>query len=132
MASFLTTTYSFATAVGGVFLILSCLFTHIEAPKVGFLFASKDLEGSGLADAIGAHKAKHLPRARRGQAVQFEGIGTVAVSCVLLQVTGQVDDIDGLKWAFLHTHHTCWCSQYQAGHTAHEIHFLKSATTRRV
>ena len=60
---------------------------YIEASQVGFLFACKDLEGSRLADTIGAYKTKDLSRPRGGQAVELEGVGTVPMGGVFLQVT---------------------------------------------
>ena len=33
--------------------------------------------------------------------MQLERVGTVAVSGVLLQVAGEIDDANGLKWTFL-------------------------------
>ena len=35
--------------------------------------------------------------------MQFERVSIVAVGLLLLQIAGQVDDLDGFKWAFLKT-----------------------------
>ena len=80
-------------------LLLLC--TDAVSTEIWFLFPGQDLECCGLPDPIGAHEAQHLPRARRRQTVQLEGVGTVAVSGVFLQVARQIDDGDGFEWTFL-------------------------------
>lgn len=60
--------------------------THVKSAQVRLLLPGKDLEGGGLADAVGANESKHLPWAWHGEAVQLEGVGTVPVCGVLLQV----------------------------------------------
>ena len=57
-----------------------------ELPEIGLLLPSKNLEGSGLADAVGADEAEHLPRPGDGQSVQLEGILGVPVSCTFLKI----------------------------------------------
>ena len=52
-----------------------------------------------LAYAVGADEAEHLAGTGHRQTVEFEGVGTVPVSCVALQVLGQVDDVDGFEGA---------------------------------
>jgi len=75
--------------------------THRVLPKVRLLFAGQDLESSGLADAVGAHQSQHHPWTRSGEAMELERVGTVTVGSVFCKVAGQVDNVDGLKWAFL-------------------------------
>jgi hypothetical protein len=41
--------------------------------------------------------------AQRDRPVELEGVGTIAVSGLLLKVLGKVDDHDGIEWAFLRT-----------------------------
>ena len=76
-------------------------FSHPKSSQVWLLLPSQDLESCGLADAIGTHQTEHLPRTGSRQTVQLEGVGAIAVSRVLFQVTWQVDDSDRLKWTFL-------------------------------
>lgn len=33
--------------------------------------------------------------------MQLEGVSTVAVSCIFLQVAREIDNVDGVKWTFL-------------------------------
>ena len=40
---------------------------NLEAAEVGLELASEDLQRSGFADAVGAHKPKHLPGPGRWQ-----------------------------------------------------------------
>lgn len=35
---------------------------HLETPQVGFELAGEHFEGSGLANAVGAHEPQHLTR----------------------------------------------------------------------
>ena len=35
--------------------------------------------------------------------VQLEGVRSVTMSCIFIQVLGQIDNLNGLKWAFLHS-----------------------------
>ena len=37
----------------------------------------------------------------QGVPVQFEGVGTISVCSLLFQILRQVDDHDGIEWAFL-------------------------------
>ena len=62
-----------------------------------------------LTDTVGADKSQYLSGSRHGEAVQFEGVGAVAVSGVALKVLGKVDDLDGLERTLLHssTHSPC-------------------------
>ena len=75
--------------------------THRVTSQVGFLFSGEDFERRGLADAVGADQAQHLARPRDGQPVQLERVLRVPVCRVLLQVTRQVQDVDGVEGAFL-------------------------------
>lgn len=33
--------------------------------------------------------------------MELEGVGTVTMGCILLQVAWKINDVNGLKWAFL-------------------------------
>ena len=60
--------------------------------EVGLHLASKDLEGGTLADAVGADEAEDLTGTGHGEPMKLEGIGTVSVGGVALEILGKVDD----------------------------------------
>ena len=66
-------------------------------PQIGLHLPRQNLERRTLADAIGAHESQHLTGPWHGEPVQLEAVGPIAVRGVLLQVLGQVDDVDGLE-----------------------------------
>lgn len=70
-------------------------------PQVGLQLARKDLDGSGLACAVGSHETEDLALSGYGDAVEFEGVGTLPVGGLLLEVCGDVDDLDGGKGALI-------------------------------
>lgn len=72
---------------------------HIKAPEVGLELAREDLECGRLADTVRADEAEDLARARRGQSMELERVGRVAVRHLRLEVGRQVDDVDRLKRA---------------------------------
>lgn len=82
-------------------MLESIPFSHPISSQVWFLLPRQDLESCGFANAVGTHKAEHLPRAGSWQTVQLEGVGTITVGRVLFQVTWQVNDGDCLKRTFL-------------------------------
>jgi hypothetical protein len=71
----------------------------LEPPEVRLRLAGQDAQGSGLADAVGADEAEHLTWPRNGQPVELESVRAIAVSRLLVQVLGQVDDGNGLEGA---------------------------------
>lgn len=75
----------------------------VEAAEVGLELARQNLQGSGLTDAIGSNKAKDKAGAGDWQAMKLEGIGAITVYSLLVQGSRQIDDVDGLEGAFLHT-----------------------------
>mmetsp|Transcript_88724 Transcript_88724/g.249901 ORF Transcript_88724/g.249901 Transcript_88724/m.249901 type:complete len:297 (+) Transcript_88724:924-1814(+) len=84
------------------------IWRGLESPQVRLQLARQHGEGRRLADAIGTDKAQNLPRPGRRQAVQLEGVRTIAVGGVLGQVLRQVDDADRLKGALLHADATAY------------------------
>ena len=48
--------------------------------EVGFLLAGEDLEGGGLADAVGPHQAQHHARPRHWQPVQLKAVGRISAA----------------------------------------------------
>jgi hypothetical protein len=55
-------------------------------------------------DAIDANESKHCARMRHWQSMQLESIRSVAVRRFLIQIFGQVDDLNGVKWALFDTY----------------------------
>ena len=47
--------------------------------EVGLLLAGEDLEGGGLADAVGPHQPQHHAGTRNRQPVQLEAVGGISV-----------------------------------------------------
>ena len=74
-----------------------------EAAEVGFELSGEDLQGGRFPDPVCADEAENLPGPRHRKPVELEGVWAVAMSGVFVQVFGQVDDLNGLKRAFLHT-----------------------------
>ena len=70
--------------------------------KIGFEFPAQHFEGCGFANAIGSDEAEDLTGTGHGQAVEFEGVGSVAVGGVAVEVFGQIDDLDGFKGTLFH------------------------------
>lgn len=75
----------------------------IEAAQVGLELSCKDLECSRLSDTVGSDQSKNLSRSGDGQTMELERVGRVTVSHLLLQVGGQVDNVDSTEGAALNT-----------------------------
>jgi hypothetical protein len=73
----------------------------VEATQIGLQLAAKNLESRALADAVGADETEDVSGAGHRQAVELEAIGRVAVGDLAFEVGGQVDDGNGVEWAFL-------------------------------
>mmetsp|Transcript_12096 Transcript_12096/g.34597 ORF Transcript_12096/g.34597 Transcript_12096/m.34597 type:complete len:236 (-) Transcript_12096:33-740(-) len=69
--------------------------------EVGLHLAGEDLEGGTFADAVGTDEAENLARTGHGEPMELEGVGTVSVGGVALQILGKVDDGNGLEGALL-------------------------------
>lgn len=69
--------------------------------EIGLHFPRQYLERGTLANAVGAHQSQDLTGTGHGQSMQFEAVGSVAMGGVLLQILGQIDDVDGLKGTLL-------------------------------
>lgn len=69
--------------------------------QIGLQLARQNLQRRTLADTVRSHQAQNLTRSREGKSVQFEAIRTVAMGNLCFEVGGQVDDVDGVKWALL-------------------------------
>lgn len=65
---------------------------RVVLAEVGLHLASKDLEGGTFADAVGADEAEDLTGTGHGEPMELEGIGTVTVGGVALEILGKVDD----------------------------------------
>mmetsp|Transcript_25950 Transcript_25950/g.46796 ORF Transcript_25950/g.46796 Transcript_25950/m.46796 type:complete len:309 (-) Transcript_25950:75-1001(-) len=74
---------------------------RVEAPQIGLHFARQNFEGGGFSDTVRADQAEHLTRPRHGKTMELEAVGSISMRGVLLQIFGQVDDVDGLEWTFL-------------------------------
>jgi hypothetical protein len=73
----------------------------VVAAQVGLELAAENLESGTLANTVGSDKTENLARAGHGQTVKLEGIGTIAMGHLVLEVGGQVDDGDGVEGALL-------------------------------
>ncbi|KAI3494682.1 hypothetical protein L1887_40498 [Cichorium endivia] len=71
----------------------------VVAAEVGLLLARKDLERGRLADTVGADETEHLTGTRGGETVELERVGAVSVRGLVLEVGGQLDNVDGLEGA---------------------------------
>lgn len=72
---------------------------HIVSSQVGLLLASQDLQCCALADTIRAHQPKNLSNTRCRKSMQLEGVGAVSMGGLVLEVGGELNDVDGLKGA---------------------------------
>jgi hypothetical protein len=77
--------------------------TNAEAAKVRFQLTSKNLDGGRFTNTVGTNKTENLTWARGGKTVELELVGTISVGCVLGQVLGQINNLNGLEGALLHT-----------------------------
>ncbi len=68
--------------------------------QVGLHFTREDFECGGFPDTVGTDEAEDLARAWHGEAVEFEGVGSVPVGCISFEVLGEVDDLYRLEWTF--------------------------------
>lgn len=73
----------------------------LEASQVGLELSAENLQCGTLADTVCSNKTQHLSRTGHRQPVQLEAVRRVSVSDLGLEVGGQVDDVDGVKGAFL-------------------------------
>ena len=73
----------------------------LEPTQVRLQLPSQHLQRRRLPDPVGPDQPQHLPRPRHGQTVQLEGIRSVPVRALALEVLRQVDDHDGVEGALL-------------------------------
>lgn len=73
----------------------------IVATQVGLELATENLQRRALANTVCANKSQDLTRPGHGQPVELEAVGRVSMGDLGLEVGGQIDDVDGVKGAFL-------------------------------
>mmetsp|Transcript_168718 Transcript_168718/g.542189 ORF Transcript_168718/g.542189 Transcript_168718/m.542189 type:complete len:234 (-) Transcript_168718:654-1355(-) len=73
----------------------------VEAAEVGLELARQNVQSCGLAHAVAADQPEHLTRSWNGQAVQLEGVRSVAVRRFPREVLRQIDNRDCLERALL-------------------------------
>jgi len=76
--------------------------TYVVLSQVGLELSSKDLQSSTLANTVLANQSQHLTSAGRGKSVKLEGVGTITMRSFLLEILGKINNVDGIKGAFLH------------------------------
>ena len=75
---------------------------RIVLAEVGLHLAGENFERGALANSIGSDETKDLTGAGHGKTVELEGVGTVPVGSILLEVLWEVDNGNRLKGTFLH------------------------------
>lgn len=73
----------------------------VETAQVWLELSAQNLQRRALANTVCSNKTQNLARSGHRQSVQLEAVCRVAVSDLRLEVGGQVDDVDGVKGAFL-------------------------------
>lgn len=73
----------------------------VIATQVGLELSAQNLQRRTLSDTVCADQTQDLARTGHGQSVELEAVGRVSVGDLGLEVRGQVDDVDGIKRAFL-------------------------------
>jgi len=74
----------------------------VISSQVGLELSCQDLECGRLSDTVGTDQTQNLTGSGHGETMQLERVGRVTVSDLLLQVGGQVDNVDSAKGATLH------------------------------
>ena len=75
--------------------------SNLETTQVRLQLVCQDLQCCRLANPVGSHESQYSSHSRRRQAVQLEGVQTVAMCGVLLQIAGKIDNRDGVVGTFL-------------------------------
>ena len=75
----------------------------VEATQVRLELSAQNLQRRTLSDTVCTDQTQHLARTGHRQPVQLETVGRVSMGDLGLEVRGQVDDVDGVKGAFLGT-----------------------------
>lgn len=73
----------------------------VVAAQVRLQLATKNLQGSTLADTVGSDKTKDLSRSGHRKTVQLEAIGAISMRNLVLKVGGQVDDCNSVERTLL-------------------------------
>lgn len=73
------------------------------AAQIRFQFGGEDFQCGRFAGTVLTDQTEHFTRTRNGQTMQFERILGVTMCGLLLQVAWNVDDGDGIEWAFLYS-----------------------------
>lgn len=73
----------------------------VVATQVGLELSAQNLQRRTLSDTVCTDQTQHLARTGHRQPVQLETVGRVSMGDLGLEVRGQVDDVDGIKGAFL-------------------------------
>jgi hypothetical protein len=73
----------------------------VIAAKIGLQLSAENLQCGALANTIGTNESQHLARTGHGQPVQLEAVRRVSMGDLGLEVRGQIDDVNGVKWALL-------------------------------
>jgi hypothetical protein len=73
----------------------------VKSTEIRLQFARKNLQCRALADTVCAYQTKHLSRTWHRETMQLETVGRISMGNHGLEVRGQVDDRDGVEWAFL-------------------------------
>lgn len=73
----------------------------LEAAQVWLELATQNLQSCALANTVCSNETQNLTGSWHRQSVKLEAVCRVAVSDLRLEIGGQVDDVDGVKGAFL-------------------------------
>ena len=85
----------------------------VVSTKIGLELATKNLQSSTLPNTVCSNQTQDLTRTGHRQPMQLEAVGRVSVGDLGFEVGGQIDDIDGVKWAFLRTDTTPYAEAFR-------------------
>jgi len=71
--------------------------------QIGLQLAREDVKSSTLTDTVLTDKTEHLTRARDGETVELESVGTITVGGLTVKSLRKIDDGDSLIGTSLHT-----------------------------
>lgn len=73
----------------------------VMAAEIGLELSAENLQCSTLANTVGSNQSENLSRSGHRETMQLEAVGAIAMGDLAFQIGRQVDDGNGIEWAFL-------------------------------